>query len=42
MAFFDTLASPNPISFDYGALNPAWQKVSRYFDGFNAGIGFIF
>ena len=42
MAFFDTLASEDPVSFDYGGLNPTWQKVGRYFDGFSAGIAFIF
>src|SRR5262249_43152166 len=42
MAFFQTLASPSPVSFNYGALNPAWDKVNRYIDGFNAGIAFIF
>jgi hypothetical protein len=42
MAFFDTIASPDPVSFDYSALNPPWRLQNRYFDGFSAGIGFIF
>lgn len=42
MAFFDTIASPDPVSFDYSALNPAWRLQNRFLDGFNAGIAFIF
>jgi hypothetical protein len=42
MAFFDTIASPDPVSFDYSALNPSWKHTNRFLDGFNAGIGFIF
>jgi hypothetical protein len=42
MAFFDTIAAPDPVSFDYSALNPDWKHQNRYLDGFNAGIGFIF
>jgi hypothetical protein len=42
MAFFDTIAAPDPVSFNYSALNPAWKFQHRYFDGFNAGIAFIF
>ena len=42
MAFFNTIASPEPVSFNYGGLDPAWRSVYRFFDGFHAGIGFIF
>jgi len=42
MAFFDTIAAPNPVSFDYSALNPAWKLQNRFLDGFSAGIAFIF
>ena len=42
MAFFDTIAAPDPVSFDYSALNPAWKLQNRFFDGFHAGIAFIF
>jgi hypothetical protein len=42
MAFFNTVAGRNPVSFNYGGLDPAWDRVFRVFDGFNAGIAFIF
>jgi hypothetical protein len=42
MAFFNTIAAPNPVSFDYGGLDPAWVSKFRFFDGFHAGIGLIF
>jgi hypothetical protein len=42
MAFFDTIAAPDPVSFNYSALNPAWKLQNRFLDGFNAGIAFIF
>lgn len=43
MSFFNTVASPNPVSFNYGALNPTWEKgFTRFIDGFHAGIAFIF
>ena len=41
-AFFNTVASPNPVSFNYGGLDPAWEHEMRWFHGFNAGIAFIF
>jgi hypothetical protein len=43
MAFFNTVASPNPVSFDYSGLDPPWQKgFFRFMNGFNAGISFSF
>jgi hypothetical protein len=42
MAFINTIASPNPVSFNYGGLDPAWVKRSRTFDGFEFGISFNF
>jgi hypothetical protein len=42
MAFFNTYASEQPIDFNYGSVDPGWQKVNRYLTGFNAGVGFIF
>jgi len=42
MAFANTVASPHPVSFNVGALDPAWQNVWRFFDGFNAGLGIMF
>jgi hypothetical protein len=43
MAFFNTMASPRPIDFNYGALAPAWEKnVTRIFHGLNFGVAVIF
>jgi hypothetical protein len=42
MAFFNTISSPNPVSFNYGGLDPSYNSTTRFFDGFNIGIGFIF
>src|SRR5262249_18699146 len=42
MGFFNTIAAPNPVSFNFGGLDPAWESKNRWFDGINAGIAFIF
>jgi hypothetical protein len=43
MCFFNTIGSRQPIDFNYGALAPEWNHIpTRFFDGFRAGIGFIF
>jgi hypothetical protein len=42
MAFFNTVASSQPIDFNYGAVNPEFNRVFRLFDGFNGSIGFSF
>jgi hypothetical protein len=42
MAFFNTMASPQPVDFDYSAVNPKWHSQARYFDGWRAGICFRF
>jgi hypothetical protein len=43
MNFFNTISSPQPIDFNMGALTPTWDKGTyRFFDGFSAGISFIF
>jgi hypothetical protein len=43
MTFLNTVAAENPIAFDARSFEPDWKNKSiRYFDGFNAGIGFIF
>ena len=42
MAFFNTIAAPEPVSFNYGALDPAWQRRARYFDGFEFGVSINF
>jgi len=43
MCFFNTMGSRQPIDFNYGSLAPEWNHIpTRYFDGFRAGIGFVF
>jgi hypothetical protein len=42
LLFFNTIASPRPIDFNYGGLNPGWDHVTRLFDGFTAGIAIVF
>jgi hypothetical protein len=42
MAFFNTLSSMHPIDFDYSALTPHFDTTPRLFDGWKAGIAFIF
>jgi hypothetical protein len=42
MTFFNTSAMQKPVSFDYGSLNPTYDRIFRIFDGLNAGIAIIF
>jgi hypothetical protein len=42
LIFFNTIASPRPISFNYGALDPGWEHVTRVLDGWTAGIALTF
>jgi hypothetical protein len=43
MAFFNTIASPDPVSFNASSLDAPYQHTFlRLLDGINAGIGFIF
>ncbi len=42
MAFANTIAAPKPVSFNVGALDPAWVHRWRFFDGFQAGLGIQF
>jgi hypothetical protein len=43
MSFFNTVSSPDPVSFNYGTLDPPFRDWTvRVLDGFEAGICFIF
>ena len=43
LALFNTIASPEPVDFNYGALAPGYVKgYIRTIDGLNAGISFVF
>lgn len=43
MCYFNTVSSRQPVSFDYGTLDPPVDKHTfRMFDGFHIGIGLIF
>jgi hypothetical protein len=41
-ALFNTVGSPNPVSFDYSGLDPKWERVDRFFNGLQAKIAFVF
>ncbi len=41
-AFFNTYASPYPIDFNVGNINPSWSPVSRLLQGVHFGIGIVF
>jgi hypothetical protein len=42
MVFFNTLASPRPVSFNYSGLDPGWDHVTRLLDGFQVGLALSF
>jgi hypothetical protein len=43
MAFWNTVASPQPVTFNYGFQDVQFEKNHyRLFHGFNAGISFVF
>jgi hypothetical protein len=42
MAFFNTISSPRPVSFNYSGLDPNWERTFRWLDGFQATIAFVF
>jgi hypothetical protein len=42
MCFFNTIASPRPIDFDYSNLAPHYSTSTRLFDGFNIGFSLTF
>lgn len=42
-AYFNTVASPRPVDFNYGAVSPAYETgITRLFSGFNFGMAFVF
>ena len=43
MAFFNTVASPKPIDFNYGAIAPAWEEGTfRLLHGISIGMAVVF
>lgn len=43
LTFFNTVAAEHPVSFNYGTLDPPWDKgVLRIIDGWHLGLGLIF
>ncbi len=40
--FFNTVASPQPVDFNYSSLTPQYTDIARFFNGFQATIAFIF
>jgi hypothetical protein len=43
MAFFNTVSSEDPVTFDYSGLDPNFSRNKvRFFDGIQASIAFLF
>jgi hypothetical protein len=42
MTFFNTFGMDQPISYNYGALDPDYRRVFRFIDGVTFGIALIF
>lgn len=43
MAFFNTMASPEPVDFNYASVDPQWNSTFiRWFHGWTFGVGFVF
>jgi hypothetical protein len=43
MVFFNTMSSPNPVDFNYGAIAPAFEDWTvRLIHGLNFGVAFAF
>jgi hypothetical protein len=43
MALFNTYASPRPVDFNFGTINPGYTAgINRLFQGFDVGICFVF
>lgn len=42
MVFFNTVASREPIDFNYGSITPPYSSQIRFFYGWSFGMGFVF
>jgi hypothetical protein len=42
LGFFNTKGSQVPVDFNWGAINPGYANIFRWFQGMNAGIAIIF
>lgn len=42
LSFFNTFSSRNPVDFDYGRLDPEWDRSMRLLYGLTLGVGFVF
>jgi hypothetical protein len=42
MAFFNTISAKNPVTFNYGGMDPHWDSTTRILNGINFGIAFTF
>ena len=40
--FLNTVASPQPVSFNYSALTPQYTDIARFFNGFQVSIALTF
>jgi hypothetical protein len=41
-ALWNTMSSPQPIDFNFGAIVPAYLSTFRLFEGFDLGVGIMF
>jgi hypothetical protein len=42
MALFNTIASPRPIDFNMGTVDPGYSSYSRLFQGLDVGLALVF
>jgi hypothetical protein len=43
MALFNTMASPRPIDFNFGTIDPQWDHgINRLIHGWDVGLAFVF
>lgn len=43
LAIFNTMASPEPVDFNFGGIDPGWDKgITRYLHGLGFGVGLVF
>jgi hypothetical protein len=42
LAFFNTISAPQPVDFNYSALDPGYRRTFRFFNGFMAAVAIVF
>jgi hypothetical protein len=41
-AFFNTVSSPRPIDFNFGTVDPNYERTFRWFNGLQASVAISF